>query len=138
MELDYRERQLSELYGPAYAIVKTEADVHDLWFNQKMKEVNLQVKQYFHKHNEKIIELITTKAHLIEGATMPDSFVRFVTDAVVFGLYAVPTEDGEVPEGLAKHPRVQYPLDFNEHVIETTEKLKSQLDAMHKKYADQL
>jgi hypothetical protein len=137
-ELDYRERQLSELYGPAYAIVKTESDIYNLWINGQMKEVNLQVKQYFHEHNNKITGLIISKAHLIEGATMPDCFVRFITDPVVFGLYAVPRNDGQVPDELAKHPRVQYPLDFNEHIIKTTEQLKSRIEFLHNKYAQPL
>lgn len=137
-ELDYRERQLSELYGPAYAIVKTEADIYSLWMEGRMTEVNLKVKQYFHERNNKMTDLIINKAHLIEGAEMPDCFVRYITDAVVFGLYAVPTEHGQVPQELANHPRVQVSSDFNDHIIKTTERLKSRVEFLHNKYAQPL
>jgi hypothetical protein len=53
-------------------------------------------------------------------------------------MYAVPTEHGEVPAELAKHPRAQYPLDFDKHIIETTERLKSRIESLHKKYAQPL
>jgi len=50
----------------------------------------------------------------------------------------VPTSEGEVPDELAKNPRVKYPFDFNEHIIETTEKLESRLNDMHRDYAPPL
>jgi hypothetical protein len=137
-ELNYRERQLSELYGPAYGIIKSEKEIFDLWIASKMGDANLQVKQLFHDHNNRIIELIINKAHLIEGASMPDCFVRFVTNSIVFGFYAVPTDAGEIPEELGKDPRVQYPFDFNDHVIQTTEKLKARIESLHQKYAQPL
>ncbi len=67
---------MSELYGPAYAIIMTQTDIHGLWIDGKMNDVNFKVKQYLNENNNKIIGLIIT--HLIEGAEMPDCFVRFL------------------------------------------------------------
>lgn len=137
-ELAFRERQLSEFYGPVYAIVKSEKEIFDLWSERKMDEVNFQVKQFFHQHNVMVRDLIVNKADLIDGATMPDCFVRFFTDTIIFDLYAVPTNEGAVPNHLKEDQRVRYPFDFDEHIITTTERLKSRIAALHKKYAEPL
>ena len=134
-ELDYREQQLREFYGPAYGILKTENDIYDLWMKRQMDDVNWDVKKYFHNDNNMIRELIIKKAHLIEGETMPDCFVKFITNSVVFGLYAVPSENGAIPAHLEENPRVKYPFDFDTHIIETTERLKARIELLHKKYA---
>ncbi len=137
-ELDYRERQLSEFYGPVYGMIKIEKDIYDLWTGKKLDDVNMQVKQYLDQHNKIIIDLIVRKAHLIESVSLPDSFHRFITHSYIFGFYAVPTEHGTVPTELEHHPRVEYPVDFDDHVVETTEKLKARIEFLHKKYAEPL
>jgi hypothetical protein len=86
-ELEFREKQLSELYGPAYGIIKSEKEIFDLWITGKMKDVNLKVKQLFDKHNKFLMNLIANETHLIDGASMPESFVRFNTNSIVWGLY---------------------------------------------------
>jgi hypothetical protein len=131
-ELDFRERQLSELYGPAYGIVKSEKHIYDLWMDGKMADVNLKVKEHFHEHNKIMRDLIINKANLIDGATMPDCFVRYITNSIVFDLYAVPTECGEVPQHLKDDPRVTYPFDFDDHIIKTTERLKARIETLHR------
>ena len=93
-----------------------------------MADVNLQVKKLFHDHNNRLIELIINKAQLIEGASMPDCFVKFITNSIIFGFYAVPTDEGVIPEELSADPRVQYPFDFDHHIIQTTERLKARIE----------
>jgi hypothetical protein len=65
--------------------------------------------------------LIVSKAHLIEGSVMPESFVQFVTSTLVFDLYAATTNEGQVPSNLRDDQRSAYPLAFNDHVIRVTE-----------------
>jgi hypothetical protein len=35
-----------------------------------------------------------------------------------------PTEEGHVPKPLKKDPHTEYPKDFDEHIIVTTERFK--------------
>jgi hypothetical protein len=134
-ELEYRERQLSELYGPAYGYVKTSKDLFHLWVEGKTPEINLTVKRWLTKQNEFMRDLLISKSHLIEGTQMPESMCRFATSTLVFDFYASPTEEGQVPERLRSDPRAIYPHDFDEHVIETTERLKARIDQLHRKYS---
>ncbi|MDI4231452.1 hypothetical protein OZ411_01315 [Bradyrhizobium sp. Arg237L] len=137
-ELDYRERQLSELYGPAYGYVTTSQEIYDLWLEKKTPEINFKVKQLLTKQNEFMRDLLIRKAHLIEGAQMPESINRFATSTLIFDLYASPTEDGYVPEPLRSDPRTVYPENFDKHIIETTERLKKRIDQLHAKYSTSL
>ena len=59
---------------------------------------------------------------------MPDCFVRFFTSTQIFDFYAAPTNEGAVPEKL-KDP-AQYPTDFDDHFIRTTELLKRRIDSL--------
>jgi hypothetical protein len=137
-ELDYRERQLSELYGPAYGYVKTSQEIYDLWMEKKTPEINLKVKQLLTKQNEFMRDLLISKAHLMEGAQMPESISRYATSTLIFDFYASSTEEGYVPEPLRSDPRTKYPEDFDKHIIETTERLKERIDQLHAKYSTPL
>jgi hypothetical protein len=101
-ELAYRERQLSELYGPAYGYVMSQRDIFDLWTEGKLQQVNSDVKRLLLTQN-RILRVIN-KSHLIDGSVMPDSFVRFFTSTLVFDLHAAPTDAGEVPGHLKTAP----------------------------------
>jgi hypothetical protein len=137
-ELQYREQQLAELYGPAYRYVKTSKELYDLWMEGKTPEINLTVKKWMTKQNEFMRELLITKAHLIDGSKMPDSMMRFATSTLIFDFYASPSEEGHVPERLTEEPRTKYPIKFDQHVIDTTERLKARIDELHRKYAQPL
>jgi hypothetical protein len=137
-ELDYRERQLSELYGPAYGYIKTQREIYRLWIDRKMTDVNLDVKKLLSKYNQILRDLIINKAHLIDGSVMPESFVRFFTSTVVFDLYAAPADAGSVPKHFEQEPMTRYPSDFDDHIIETAERLKARIDCLHAKYASPL
>ena len=76
-ELEFREKQLANFYGPAYGYVMTQRDIFGLWFDQKMPEVNHEVKKLLSKQNNLLRQLIIENSHLIEGPQMPTSFVRF-------------------------------------------------------------
>lgn len=136
-ELQYREQQLAELYGPAYGYVKTGKELYELWMARKTDEINLTVKKWMAKRNEFMRELLISKAHLIEGSEMPDCMVRLATSTLIFDFYAAPSEDGQIPEHL-KSPRTVYPEDFDAHIIDTTERLKARIDELHRKYAQPL
>ena len=67
-----------------------------------MDEKNLEVKKLISDQNTKIRELLMTRTHLIEEKTMPDSFVRFITNTIIFDFYTGSTNEGEVPYHLKK------------------------------------
>jgi hypothetical protein len=134
-EFEFRRSQLTELYGPLYASLKTTAELYDLWMSHKMPEVNGPFKLLLAEKNRAARQLIVQKAHLIEGGRMPDSFCRFVTSTTIWDLYASPTPDGEIPAVLSKDERVGFPKDFVDHVYAITEKLKTRLDELYQTYA---
>jgi hypothetical protein len=82
--------------------------------------------------------LLINKAHLIEGAQMPDSMSRFATSTLIFDFYASSTEEGYVPEPLRSDFRTKYPEDFDRHIIETTERLKERINHLHAKHSTPL
>ena len=67
---------------------------------------------------------------------MPDFFVRYISSSFIFNVYAATSEHGNVPPRLNGDIRVAYPEDFAEHIISTTERLKSRVDTLHNKYAE--
>jgi hypothetical protein len=134
-DLDFRQRQLAELYGPIYAYVKSQQDIYKSWMAGAMAEKNHEIKRLFSAQNKSIRNLIIEKAHLIEGSAMPDSFVRFFTSTLIFDLYAAGTDDGQVPQHLRDDPRCAYPLDFNDHIVRVTEALKARTQGLNAQYA---
>jgi hypothetical protein len=137
-ELAFRQQQLAELYGPLYGLLQSQEEMYWLWMEGKMNEKNLDIKQLFSTHNEKIRELMVSKAHLIEGSVMPESFKRFSTCTLIFDLYAATTNEGEVPPHLKADPRAAYPLDFNDHIYRVTEALKARIETLNAEYAPPL
>jgi hypothetical protein len=106
--------------------------------DKKMNEKNLDVKKLLSKYNEILRDLLIHKAHLIEGETMPPSFVQFFTSTIVWDFYAASTDAGMVPKHLEGQTLVKYPKAFDEHIITTTEQLKARIDSLHAKYAERL
>ena len=100
-----------------------------------MEEVNFEIKQMFAYQNKTLRELIISKVHLIEGGEMPDSFVKFFTSTSVWDLYAAATPNGFLPPHLKTEERVIYPLDFDDHIITTTERLKARLAELRAAHA---
>lgn len=134
-ELAFREQQLSELYGPAYGYLMSQKEIYEMWMANEMPGVNLDVKRLLSELYGKLRNLIINKSHLIDGTTMPDSFVRFFTSTLVFELYAARTESGSEPERLKADPRTAYPHEFGAHIIKITERLKARIAILHSKYA---
>src|SRR5574340_31696 len=78
-ELEYRKAQLAEFYGPIYARLKISRDLYGLWMGGKLAGINRDIIALFRRQNEAITEIITTKAHLINGPEIPEVFTRFMT-----------------------------------------------------------
>jgi hypothetical protein len=137
-ELVYRQEQLSQLYGPVYAILGSQIQTFDLWVTGKMSEKNKEVKEYFVAQNERICEIITSHAHLIEGQVFPQSFTNFFTSALIFKLYAGTSDAGEVPKHLTRRALNMPFGEFSSDIISVTQALKSRLENLHLKHAEPL
>jgi hypothetical protein len=135
-ELEFRERQLSEFYGPVYGYLKSQRDIFSMWRQDRMLDgINLEVKKLFAEQNAIVRRLIVSKAHLIDSPAMPESFVIFCTSTLIFDIMAARSEESSVPPQVAGDPRAKYPDEFLQHISETTEALKARVDGLHKKYA---
>jgi hypothetical protein len=135
-ELEYREQQLAELYGPVYAYLKSQRDIYEMWHKDKMlSAINLKVKQLFAQQNAIVRGLIVSKAHLVDAPGLPEYFVTFFTSTLLFDKFAAETEHGEVPLDVVNDPRSKFPGDFLEHIQQTTERLKRRIDRLHKQFA---
>ena len=134
-ELEFRAAQLAELYGPVYGYLKSQQILYELWTARQLDEKNMEIKQLFARQNAIIRDLIITKTHLIDGAEVPPSFVTFFASTIIFDLYAASSQEGQVPEHLRQYLLVKYPRSFDNHIRETTEKLKGRIQELNAEYA---
>ncbi|MCJ2142538.1 hypothetical protein [Methylobacterium sp. E-066] len=134
-ELEFRERQLSILYGPVYGYLKSQKQIFDLWMAGKLQDKNMNVKKLFRDQDEIIRNIIIENSHLIEGTSMPDYIVEFFTSSIIFDWYAASSEQGAVPDQLSKENGVAYPKKFDDHFVQTTERLRARIHALNAKFA---
>ena len=88
----------------------------------------------FRSHNTDIADIITKKAHLVDGPEMPAVFTRFLTSVTIFNCYTSTTENTSVPREVAALPESKYPVEFQEYIEETTTHLKRRLDELHRRF----
>jgi len=132
-QIDFRERQLGEFYGPIYAMLKRGKPIYALWIERKLDEIDASVSELFREQNDRITKIILEKAHLVDGESIPSSFTRFLTHVAVWHGY-VNTEHQGVPHTEAEFPDAYYPDSFEEEIFETTERLKKELYQLHDRY----
>ena len=133
-DLEFRQRQLEEFYGPIYASLKLSSQIYPMWMDGKITEINQDIIDLFRQQNAEIITILKTKAHLIEGDTIPPEFIRFMTSATIWSMYCQRKDQPFVPDSVAELEAVQWPAEFESHIFEKTETLKSQLDTLLRKY----
>lgn len=135
--LHHLECQLGELYGPlAFLVIEGQRVFADLvedfgetWAvggrvleDAEVDQWLFWVDRYFMPRNERIQELLSTKAHLIEGARIPDSYVAFVGHHSTWKLDHLRWKEQEIRERL--YSRRRWPVEFAEDVLETFATLK--------------
>ncbi|MEM9771994.1 MAG: hypothetical protein AAF889_10455 [Cyanobacteria bacterium P01_D01_bin.73] len=133
-DLMFRQQQLGELYGPLYATLKLNSQLYPLWIDDKLSEVNQDVIDLFRQQNDEMVQLLKTKAHLIEGSQFPPEFIEYMTSVTVWGMYCTRPDSPYVPEEVAQLEQVQWPKKFEDYVYETTENIKEELDRLRRKY----
>lgn len=132
-QIDFRERQLGEFYGPIYAYLRRGKPIYRLWVEGRLDEIEPDINRLFVEANDAIVAIILGKSHLVAGARVPDSFTRFLTHVAVWHGY-MKTEHGGVPLSQEEFPEAYYPADFEEEIVTTTERLKEELFELHNKY----
>jgi hypothetical protein len=132
-QIAFKERQVSELYGPIYAMLKRGRTLVRLWREGKLAEVEASFWSLAFSTNETIETLILDKSHLIEGDHIPDSFIQFLTHVPIwhwFGETAhhVPTLSPE------EFPEAYYSEQFERDIYQTTERLKRELHELYRRF----
>ncbi|MFE4108141.1 hypothetical protein [Almyronema epifaneia] len=133
-DLEFRKRQIEEFYGPIYASLKLNSKIYPLWLQGKLEEVNQDIITLFKSHNDEIIEILKTKAHLMDGGEFPPEFIEFMTSATIWGMYCTRADQPYLPEPVASLDQVKWPQAFENHIFVKTEALKKTLDDLLVKY----
>jgi hypothetical protein len=85
-ELQYRERQLAEFYGPIFGSIKSAGQLWRLWLDGKLKDFSHDVQELFRDQNDFIVDLLRANSHLVEGHIIPQCFARFITSVTIFNI----------------------------------------------------
>lgn len=133
-ELEYRERQLEEFYGPIYSYLESNKVIYPLWLDGKLKEVNHEVIKMFKTQNDRINEIITNKSHLIDGDRIPEEFTAFATSSKIWNMYCIREDEPYLPEHVSNLPEAMWPEKFEENIHHKTIRLKSRLNELYDKY----
>jgi hypothetical protein len=131
-QIQFRERQLSEFYGPIYALLKRIRPIDDLWTEGKVKGIDDAIRGVIRDSNNRVVEIILNKSHLIHGHVIPESYPHFLTHVAVWhAFWDSPDTDWSTYAGL---PEAHYDLKFEQEIFQTTEKLKQELDDLYQQY----
>ncbi len=133
-DLEFRQRQLEEFYGPIYASLKLSSEIYPLWRDGKITEVNRDVITLFKQQNDEIITILKNKAHLMDGAEFPPEFIKFMTSATIWGMYCTRPDQPYIPEHVSSFDQVKWPTEFESHIFTKTEELKQTLDGLLAKH----
>jgi hypothetical protein len=131
-EIQYRQQQLSEFYGPLYAHLKGSEALYRLWMNGKLHHINEATKENFRSQNQAMLSVIRSKAHLIDEDEFPPELAQFMTSVTIWTLYTS-QQDG-VPAEVARLPETAFPKGFPAYIFRKTEELKINLESLYRKY----
>ena len=135
--LKYVERQLEELYGPlAFFVLEGQQTFKDLLeaagkgiFNDDgtISEEDLKlwlfwVENDLFPRNEKIQQLLMTKAHLIHGDRMPENFLRFLDHHNSWKMNHLRWQKEGVK--YSWRSKIIWPIHFEQEVLSTFSSLK--------------
>jgi hypothetical protein len=129
-QIQFKEKQLSEFYGPIYALLKRIRQIDNLWNEGKVKELDDAFIRVIRDSNNRIVDIILSKSHLISGNMIPESYTSFLTHVAVWhAFWDSPNSDWSAYACL---PKAHYDMNFEEELFRTTEKLKQELDDLYK------
>lgn len=137
-QVEFTKQQLEELYGPlAFLVLEGEQSSRDLAEalgknytfprngqieGEELKTWLFWVENDFFPRHQKIVDLLASKTHLIEGERMPESFLAFLNHRHSWKL----NHERWQKQGVAYswHSKVSYPREFAKEVLSTFEYLQ--------------
>ena len=132
-QIEFKERQLSDFYGPIYSRLKRGRALVGLWKEGKLKDIDRQFWVLARTTNSEIEEIILSKSNLIEGDRIPNSFIRFLIHVPIWHAF-METAHGTIPFSAHDFPEAYYTNDFEDDIYSTTEKLKADLDSLYHRF----
>ena len=132
-QIDFRERQLGEYYGPIYAYLMRGKPIYRLQSEGQLDDISESIEALFVSANEAIVAMILQKSHLVAGERMPVAFTDFLTHVAVWHGF-MSTTGGGVPLSKDDFPEAYYPIEFEEEIFATTERLKKELFELHNQH----
>ncbi|MEW6494571.1 MAG: hypothetical protein AB1589_18940 [Cyanobacteriota bacterium] len=131
-QIDFKERQLAEFYGPIYALLKRIQPIDDMWNQGKVGSVDKLIVEIIRDSNNRIVDIILAKSHLIDGDGISESYTRFLTHVAVWhAFWDTPDRDWS---DYAQLRDAQYDSEFEKEIFQTTEKLKQELYVFYQEY----
>lgn len=137
-QLKYTTQQLEELYGPlAFLIIEGQQIFSDLLDSlgrpyvfiegeplapEELKTWLFWLDSSFLPRNREIRDLLSSKTHLIEGSSIPDSYVAFLEHYSSWEIRHLRWTREQVE--YSWHSSVNRPEEFGAHVLESFRKLK--------------
>ena len=126
-DLEFRQRQIEELYGPIYASLRLSSTIYPLWLSGKLQEINRDIIELFDRQNKEIVTILKTKAHLLDGAEYPPEFTQFMTSSTIWGMYCTRRDEPWLPEHIKEISEIKWPTEFEKHFYQKTKELKTKL-----------
>src|SRR5215471_8596100 len=77
-QIEFKERQLSEFYGPIYSRLKRGRAIVAYYRDQKLTAIEGKFWELARRTNTEIEQILLTKSHLIEGDVIPKSYIQFL------------------------------------------------------------
>src|SRR5436305_2131974 len=131
-QLEFTKQQLEQLYGPlAFLVLEGEQSFRDLlevlgrnyvFLNEYISEDDLKIWLFWVDHDffprhQKMVELLSSKTHLIEGESVPKSFLAFLNHHHSWKV----NHERWQKQGIAYswHSKVNAPPEFPEDVLST-------------------
>ncbi len=137
-QLKFVERQIEELYGPLAASIyegrRTFLDLLDSLGRSfvfhgdhplppdELKTWLFWAESEFLPRNEKIKELLRSKAHLIVGPTFPESFITFLDHCNSWAINHRRWKEQQIE--YSWHSKINWPNEFGDEVLMTFKELK--------------
>jgi hypothetical protein len=133
-QIEFRERQLGEYYGPICAILKRGARLYKVHREGRLPDgIRPIINSILIEGNNMIVSILLQKSHLISGNKLPDSHVHFLTHAAIWPAFQN-AKPQLAPPPESEFPEAYYPMAFEVDSVRTTEKLKKELAELHNRF----
>lgn len=133
-QIDRKERQLSEFYGPIYARLKRGRRLYQLWREGKVDRVEADVLALFVQSNEQNVETILNGSDLIVGGEIPESYIHYLVHVALWDPFLKKDPPEIPPYEEEKFVAGKFLPKFEDEIFATTETLKKELDKLYQAY----